>query len=103
MADPNPKFMAVVACTKDLENGIAANSPADIGAKLMNKLLDFEDYSKLRLPSTPEEKAQIIVGAISTKVRAEPDIKFDQLKKFVKEHGGLGYLHKILEDSLSEQ
>ena len=102
MADQNPKFMAVLACTKDLENGIAANSPTDIGAKLMGiKLLDFEDYSTLRLPSTSQEKAQIIVGAISTKVRAEPD-KFDQLMKFVKD-GSLGYLHKILEDSLSEQ
>ena len=95
MADPNPKFMAVSACSEELENGIAANSPDDIGAKLKeNKLLDCDDYSD---PLLPPHQKRARIGAISTKVRAEPDIKFDQLKK---KRGSLGC--KILEDSPSE-
>ena len=89
MADPNPKFVAVSACSEELENRIAANSPSD---KLTeNKLLDCDNYSD----PPPQKRARI--GAISTKVRAEPDIKFDQLKK---KRGSLGC--KILEDSPSE-
>ena len=109
--------MAVSACTEELE--IAANSPADIGAKLTeNKLLDCDDYSdpppqkraRIGAISTklldcddysdsllPPHQKRARIGAISTKVRAEPDIKFDQLKK---KHGSLGC--KILEDSPSE-
>ena len=91
-----PEKAAMIACNKDLIDGLAAEDIGSVADKLYAEdLIASNVYYEVQLDKIPSEKARIIVTNVSMKVQANQEV-FTMFISALKELG-LDHLVKKLE------
>ena len=91
-----PEKAAMIACNKDLIDGLAAEDIGSVADKLyVEELIASNVYYEVQLDKIPSEKARIIVTNVSMKVQANQEV-FTMFISALKELG-LDHLVKKLE------
>jgi len=91
-----PERATMIACTKDLVDGLAAEDIGSIADKLFGEqLIASHVYSEVQLDIIPSEKARKIITNVAQKVQANQE-NFMKFTLALKELG-LEYLVKKLE------